>query len=218
MNKMLGLEVIFNPLLAFSPVVAVTVFAIVILIMINICYKFLVNQSEAKQIKDRIKEVNNTLRQEQKAGNTARVSELMSEVMKENSKMMKMTMKPMLASLIVVILFLPWLSGNYGDQTVNMADNKGNITINNNLYNVQRVGDTVTVGSVECTMPCRTNIGNATWNIQENGDNIQFARIVALLPIAIPVLFGDDLGWLGWYLIVSIPLMLLIRKSLKINI
>ena len=84
---------IFDPLLIFQPVIAITIFAIIIIIIINIGYKFLVNQQEAKQIKDRIKELNETLKKEQKEGNTSKVTEIMSETMKENSKLMRLTMK-----------------------------------------------------------------------------------------------------------------------------
>ena len=147
-------------------------------------------------------------------------------------------MKPMLVSLVIVFLFLPWASGNFGDQTANLVNDKGNITINNELYQTQLNGDTVTVTKSGATIATFTAtaseidrrflIGNdyyvlsyekAGGFIFTSPEHVKFARVVALLPegVSLP-LFGNEFGWLGWYLIISIPVMLLVRKSLKINI
>ena len=228
---------VFDPLLAFVPVIAVTIFAIVILIIINLIYKFLINQQEAKYIKERTKELNEQMKSEQKAGNNEKVKELMSQLMTENSKMMRLTMKPMLVSFIVIILFLPWLSSNFGDQTTELQNNAGNITIDDELYFVQLDGDQVSIegsaASISFTTSAieedrRFEINNKYYVIsyEEKGgfifthpEQMKFAKVVALLPegVSLP-LFGNEFGWLGWYLIVSIPLMILIRKILKINV
>ncbi len=41
-------------------------------------------------------------------------------------------------------------------------------------------------------------------------------KSVVLLPFALPF-FGSELGWIAWYLIVSIPLSLLFRKMLGVH-
>ena len=77
---------LFEPLLVFEPIVAVTIFAIIILLIINIFQRLLVNQQDAKQIKERSKEMNKQMREEQKAGNTEKVNEMMKDIMVENNK------------------------------------------------------------------------------------------------------------------------------------
>ena len=50
-----------------------------------------------------------------------------------------------------------------------------------------------------------------------NWDRVKLAMVVVSLPIRLPV-FGYNLGWLGWYFLVSIPLVILIRKLMKIYV
>jgi len=42
-------------------------------------------------------------------------------------------------------------------------------------------------------------------------------KSVAKLPFTLPY-FGNDFGWIMWYLIVSIPLSILLRKLLEVNL
>lgn len=209
------LDFLFAPLLAFQPIIAVSLFSIMILILINLFYKFLINQAEAKQIKDRIKELNQKMKEDQKSGKPT--NEAMSEIMQENNKMMKMNMKPMLASFVIIILFLPWLSGTYGDISVVLEENTGEVTIDSETYRVEKINEKIEVNElgISCEAPCRADIGDSTWNIEHYDNTVKFGRIIALLPIPLP-LFGDDLGWLGWYFIFSIPIIIIIRKILKI--
>lgn len=209
------LDFLFAPLLSFKPIIAVSLFSIMILIMINLMYKFLVNQSDSKQIKARIKELNEKMKEDQKNGKPT--NEAMSEIMQENNKMMKMNMKPMLASFVIIILFLPWLSGTYGDILVPLEENTGELTIGSQTYQVQKAGEKIEIDSlgISCEAPCRVDIEDNKWNIEYFDNTVKFGRIIALLPIPLP-LFGDDLGWLGWYFIFSIPIIILIRKILKI--
>lgn len=231
------LEFLFNPLLVFEPVLAVTVFAIIVLIMINLCYRFLINQQEAKQIKERTKELNRQMKEEQKHGNTQKVSELMKELMVENNKLMGKTMKPMLASFVIIILFFPWLHANYGDQTITMENNMANLTIAEEMYIAQVDGDKVDIIKNSATVASfsasasekdrRFALEDDNYVIsyeQEGGfifthpDQIKLAKVVAFLPNGINLpLFGNEFGWLGWYLMVSIPFVMLIRKILKIS-
>lgn len=204
----------------FSPTIGVLIFASIILIVINLFYRFLINQSEAEKIKNRINELNNEMKTYKDDKN--RQKELMSEILKENNKIMRMTLKPMLISFIIVILFLPFLAASYGDKYV-LVNNTANVTIDNEVYVVQKNDGNLQLtgkNSFSCSLPCRETINagmKSKWNIKQEGDNIKFERIVALLPFSLPF-FGDDLGWIAWYLITSIPLMILIRKMMGIKV
>ncbi len=210
---------LFAPLLVFKPVIVVSIFSTIILITINLLYRFLANQSEIRQIKERMNGINKEIKEKQKSGDTAEANKLMAEVMQENSRMMKMNMKPMMASFVIVILFLPWLSATFSDQVINLEGGSGEVTIAGETYMVEKTGSKVEVtgsSSVSCEPPCRKSIGGSLWNIYEDGDLVHFQMVVAVLPVALPF-FGDDLGWLGWYFIFSVPMIILIRKILKIS-
>ena len=200
-----------------NPALFVLSFSIVLLFVINLGYRFLINQNEAKAVKARVKELQDQSKYVRRQGNHKMASQIMSDSFRESSKLTKMTLKPMLVSLAVVFVFLPWLSGSYGDQVTELKDNKGNITINSNLYQISVSDKTLTIGNITCDSPCRKNIEGGLWNVNINSNKVEFARIVALLPVSLPV-FADDVGWLGWYLIISIPVMILQRKLLQIHV
>lgn len=223
-------DFLFNPLLTLEPMIVIIIFAGVILFIINLFQKFLVNQEEAKKIKEDIKEISKKMKEEQKQGNTEKANELMKEMMSKNSRVMAMTMKPMLFSFIVVILLFPWLANTYGDKIVMLEGNKGEVKINDVVYSIQRNEDKIIINNditINCNNPCVKDFNDQKLVIsyKESGcflffcnpERIEFARIIAFLPVTLPF-FGNDIGWLGWYLMVSVPIAMIIRKALKISV
>ncbi|MBI4170080.1 MAG: DUF106 domain-containing protein [Candidatus Aenigmarchaeota archaeon] len=215
------LEFLFNPLLSLSPALAVLIFSGIILVIINVFYKVLINQNAAKAIKDRQKEISKKLQAERKAGNTDKMNALMKESLQENSKLMRMTLKPMIVSFIIVIIFLPWLHSVYGDGFGQISDSKGTVKLNGVDYSFSIDNNGITVDNAAaykgpCDAQCVAVNGNA-YEITREGDKVKFGPIVASLPFALPLL-GYTAGWLGWYILVSIPLVIIIRKLMKIYV
>ena len=215
------LNSIFGFLLGYHPIIAVTVFGLIVLVLINIFYKILINQNEAKQVKDRTKEINKLMNEARKAGKKEESDKLLSEMMRENSRLMKMSLKPMIISFIIVILLLPWPADVYGDKIVNIENNAGKLNIHGYEHNVELTGDDIKVtqesGTVSCTLPCVEEIGGNTFEVTKKGTNVKFAPVVALMPISFPIT-GNTFGWLGWYILSSVPLAILIRKFMKIYV
>ena len=87
------LEFLFGFLLNFPPAFSVFIFSIIILFVINIFYKILVNQQHAKEVKQRTRDISKEMKEAQKAGDKDKSKKLMGELMSQNSKMMRMTMK-----------------------------------------------------------------------------------------------------------------------------
>ncbi len=149
--------VLENIAAGFSPIIFISIYSFLLLILINVFYRILVNQTKAKQTKDLITELSKKMKESQKAGNTEESKKAMSQLMQEQGSLMRMSMKPMLVSLVIVVIFLPEMSNIYG------------------------------------------------------------STYVANLPFALPYV-GASLGWLGWYILFSIPAAILIRKLLKISV
>ncbi len=215
------LEFLFNPLLSLQSALAVLIFSAVILVIINVFYKILINQRAAKAIKDRQKELSKKMQDERKAGHTDKMNALMKESLQENSKLMRMTLKPMIVSFIVVIIFLPWLQSVYGDRLGQANNDTGTIGLGNVNYTFTVNGGYASIaGSAEhkggCDAQC-LRIDGRSYEITREGGNTKFAPIVAIFPFALP-LFGNTAGWLGWYILVSIPLVIIIRKLMKIYV
>jgi uncharacterized membrane protein (DUF106 family) len=212
------------------------IFSFLVLFIVNVLQKLLVNQEEAKKIKEEVKELGNQMKEEQKQGNSTKATELMKEMMSKNSKMMSMTMRPMLVSFVVIILILPWLSGHYGDKMIALQDSEGNITIGSESYTVQKSyedllvmkgGTTIFNVMMTASEDDRSLEIDGNWYVvsyEEAGgfilthpEQMKLSRVVAFLPVTLPY-FGNNLGWLGWYLILSVPVALIIRRALKISV
>lgn len=211
------LDVLFSPLLSFNPALSVFIFSAIVITLINVFQKVLVKQHEAKQIKEKLQSLNAEIKQAQKEDNKQKVNELFSEIMRENNRLMGMSMKPMMASLVIVAVFLPWIASAYGDMETSLNEGSGKIEIRKEAYEITKNGNDLQIGDVKCTLPCRESIGGYEWNIISEGSKIKFSRIVAFLPIGLP-LVGNELGWLGWYFLSSIPIVIVLRKALKISI
>jgi uncharacterized membrane protein (DUF106 family) len=221
----MALEFLFNPLLGAQPALSILIFAFIILVIINVFYKVLVNQREAKAIKERQKDISKRMQTERKAGNMDKMNALMKESLQENSKMMKMTLKPMLVSFVIVIIFLPWLNVTYGDVFAPVNNGTGivNLRGTNHTFSVSDSNITVSGatdyrnGKLQCDTANCLAIDGRHYEISKNGDNLKFSTVVAVFLFAVPIL-GYDVGWLGWYILVSIPLVIIIRKAMKIYI
>lgn len=199
-------------LLPFPPVISLLIVSFVVLLTINLGYKFLIDQQQAKRTKERINDLRKKM--DSAKDDKKKTAELFSEIMKENTGLMRMTFKPMLLSLLLFFLVFPLITAEYGDVVV--AGNATNVTLGNAAYPV-RVADNAMSAPVQCAMPCRTSVASNVWNIQRENGNIRFGRIVAFPPVPLPFV-GDDLGWIGWYFLSSIPLVILLRKLLKIYV
>jgi len=221
-----------NPLLdfisIFEPSIGIIIFATIVLGIINLCYKYLVNQKEAKIIKLRIKELSEEMKKYQKEKNIEKVNEILRESMQENSKLMRMTMKPMLISFIVIIILLPGIA-NLFVYSAPLINNVGNVTINNEIYYVEKSDGLIIVkgndffANFSTSTKVNKQISGGAWYIsyKQGGlfggpERVEFERVVAFLPgFSLPIV-GNDFGWLGWYILVSIPLAIIIRKVLGI--
>ncbi|MBU3905345.1 MAG: DUF106 domain-containing protein [Nanoarchaeota archaeon] len=102
------LSTIFAPLLALHPAIGEGILAISIVFVITLFYKYLVKQDDMKDIRDQIKAKQKEAKEVQKT-NPEQAQKMTSEILALTNKQMKMTFKPMLVSMMFVILLFPWL-------------------------------------------------------------------------------------------------------------
>jgi len=168
------------------------------MVLINIFYKILIKQRDAKALKERVNAIRDEMKAAQKERNTDKTGELMKEFLSNQNKLMRMTLKPMLVSFIIFILILPLINGMFGDVSVPAADGAGNVTLGGATYVTTKTGANLTASDAR-------------------KDKVVFARVITHLPVPLPY-FGSMLGWLGWYFLCSIPLALIVRRLLKIYV
>jgi uncharacterized membrane protein (DUF106 family) len=203
-----------------NPTVAITLIAIVILVIIQAFYRFLIDQNKAKQVKDRIQQLSSEARKSR--GDEAKSKELMKESMAEQNKLMRMNMKPMILSFVIVAILLPYMAALYSDVVVPLNESGSLISpvpesatkLLGEGFTLTKAGSDISVGGAkpfDCQLPCRQTIDGNVWKVLADGRNVKFELIAATLPTGLPLVGGWELGWIWWYILVSIPLSLIIR-------
>ncbi len=103
------LNTLFAPIISLPPIFAEMVLASIIIFVITIFYKYLINQDKMKQIKADVKGYQKKIKELQKE-DPEKVKPIMADMMKLTNKQMKMSFKPMIPTMIFVLLFLPWMA------------------------------------------------------------------------------------------------------------
>lgn len=111
-------DVIFSPLAVFKPHISLLIVSVILTLVVIILNRLTVKRNVVKDIKKRMEDIRESLTQAQKAGNKEEVSKFLAEMMKMNSQYMKQTFKALIISMIVLALFLPWLTHTYGGSVV----------------------------------------------------------------------------------------------------
>lgn len=191
----------FEFITTLMPAVAIFIFSLIVVLIINLCYKFLINQNKIKLLKKRIKDLNKKVKKDKE-----NVQKYLTEIIQLNNKLMAMTIKPMFISMILILLILPGLSSFYGNI-------KFKESVNIEGYQIVKENNIIKINNKSCTLPCRIKIGNFHWNIYEN----ELERVSAFSPIMLPII-GDDFGWFSWYILCTFMLMLITKKLMGIEI
>ncbi|MFA6461592.1 MAG: EMC3/TMCO1 family protein [Candidatus Woesearchaeota archaeon] len=108
------LDPAFNPiflwLLNLSPFWGLVVLALVISILVTLVYKYFTDQGEMKKLKEQQKEFQQ--RMKELRSNPEEMMKVQKEAMKANMGYMKHSFKPMLITMIPVLLIFGWMAGH----------------------------------------------------------------------------------------------------------
>lgn len=199
----------------FSITIDIILIASAIAIVTNVFYRLLVDQQNARYSRERIRELNAKMKEQQKLQDKKEVDALFKEVMSEQGKLMRMSFKPMIASLVITLLAVPWIGSIYGDKLIELKDGKGSVLLDAGLIEVS--GNSVSAGGRACEMPCTLDAGGYSFNAEPSGGSVKIAPLAASLPFSVPFV-GNDLGWLGWYFLSFLFVMMASRRLLKIYV
>lgn len=214
-----------------TPLIIVGLVSLVMSFLLALSNKILVDQDKVKEIKAKLNGLKKKMNDAQKSGNQKEVQKYVSQMMKASQEQMRMNTKPMLMSFIIIIPVLGLLGGMYSDIPVNFDGN------NTAFFNYQNLHLPVTKSMESGNLIFQVNgesksMGNI---VRLNGDDfeinkncrfvfffcsepekeIKLSRIVVWLPFSFPF-FGNNFGWLGWYILLSFPFTQLFRKLLGV--
>src|SRR5438552_8139064 len=102
-------DLFLSPLTLLNPSVALIVIASILTVVVFAINRMLVNKNTVKQIKDKMEDTREKLTKAQKEGNKEEIFKHMSDLWQTNNQYIRLSMKTMVVSLVIVSLFLPWI-------------------------------------------------------------------------------------------------------------
>ena len=104
------LNVIFGPIIWQGyEYLSIIVITAIVTFVITMFYRYLVDQNKIREIKQKQKEMQKEIEELQKV-DPEEAKKKMSEMFKHTNEIMKMSFKPMILSIVIVVLFFPWMS------------------------------------------------------------------------------------------------------------
>lgn len=205
-----------------EPVLMIMIISTVVSFTLALSYKLLTNQEELKGVNEELKELNAKFKEAQKNKDQKELMKLQTRMLEINSKKMKNTMKPMMASFLIIIpVFVFIFPALYGDLVVKLDDSlAGTAEFGGKSANVQFVkeGSAIVINGEEKTPQQTMEIGDKEFVFKSFDDGkkeVTLKMIAVNLPFSMPI-WGERLGWLGWYILFSIPLTSVFRKVLGV--
>lgn len=223
---------VFTPLLGLgSPLTGarITIIAVSIVLsgIISIVYYLLMDVDAYQELKEKREALNKKMKEARNEGDTEQANEHMKEMASMQKEFFMLMMKPMLASMVLFFFLLPWMYTTFTPiVTMSPADSgyEGTLQYNGYSQSMSISGSnatTVQIGGSDYEVGETFSMDGLRWkvlNINTDGEQAttKFAAEIVPLPVALP-LVGDELGWLGTYILVSIPFTFIFRKMLGIQ-
>ncbi len=227
-------NIIFQPLLALGPYWAMAIFSVILAFTFSMFYKMLLDVERQQEIKDKINEYQEKMKEAREDDDSEEASEHMKKTLELNQKMMMLNFKPMLATMFFVALIFPWFGATFSP-AVELTEQEDNIYTGEFVYGGESVDVTVenssettlTIGEEEMTMGDSFRMHGIDWNTARFGDNggwfstaegtiLRLQAEFIPLPFSLPIA-GNVLNWLGFYIIMAMPLTFIFRKLLGVS-
>lgn len=221
-------DTIFQPVLALGPHISLFLFSALLAGLFSVIYWLFLDIDRADRIKKKISKYQDRMKEAREEDEHEKASKHFKKTLQLNQKFMMLNMKPMLATMVFVALLFPWLGATYAPTThldsVNESAYSGTFEFAGNQVPVEAFNRS---GQIEFTLGGETftdNIINAhglDWQVtsfEKTDAGAEFranGRFVEL-PFSLP-LIGDAFNWLGFYILVVMPLTFIFRKLLGVQ-
>ena len=229
---------LFQPLLAAGPYVSLGAFSAVLALIFSVIYWWLLDVERQQELKDKVQEKQEERKELQEEGRDDEVKEVMGDMMELNQSMMMLNIKPMLATFVFVGLFFPWLGSTYApaaelSETGNQSYS-GNLTYAGDTVPVTVTNSSDVVVEVDGSSAQPGGFVSALgvdWQVAKfsesggggflffggggDGPRVKFNAEFVPLPVSLPFV-GSVLNWLGFYILITMPLSIVFRKMLGV--
>lgn len=224
----------FQPLLAQGPYISLAVIAAMLAAAFSLLYWLILDKERRDEIKEKLDKQQKKMKKAQKADDKD-ASEYMKKSFELNRKFMMINFKPSIATMVLVALIFPWLGATYSP-AINLQETGNNTFQGNFTYAQQQTPLTVNNATENVTIQIEDQqyaVGDVykahgiDWRIADfyykeggftttEGYKLKMSAEFIQLPFSIPFA-GDEFNWLGFYIIILMPLSILFRKLLGVQ-
>ena len=222
---------VFQPLLAAGPYVSLGFFSAALAALFAVIYWFLLDVERADEIKDKLNKYQDKMKEARENDKDDEASKHLKKTLQLNQKFMMLNIKPMLATIVFVGLFFPWLGNTYAPNVdMNQTDNStftGQLQYAGNTQELKVSNESsVLVESGNSTAGIKEDIEvlGVRWQVagfqslQNEDSDAQLKLNAEFVPLPVNLPFvGNALNWLGFYFILIMPLTYVFRKLLGVQ-
>lgn len=223
------LDLIFAPILALNPIFSILILTILMSLIFTISNKMFINQAILKQIKKESKEVQEKIKIARKNNNEKKINKLMKKTMELSNKQMKMTLKPMLITMPIILLVFAWIPTNYGNIAAPLENNTAEFEIDNITYNLTALeynNENIPINFKDSLNNTKINLYDSIdiddrefillYDKKDEKETLTLEYLKIDLPFPLPIA-GDSVGWLGFYILISLPATTILRIILGVE-
>lgn len=230
-------DALFQPLLLLGPYVSLGFFSAVLAGMFSLIHWHLLDVEKADEIKEKLSDHQDKMKEARKNDESDKASEHMQKTMELNQKLMKLNMRPMIGTMLFVVLIFPWLGATYAP-AIDLNETSENVYTGELEY----AGKAKTITVDNSTSPATVefngqearvreviNVMGVDWQIARFGEKkggflglgggsgavLKLNAEFIPLPFTLPFV-GGALNWLGFYIVIAMPLTYLLRKVLGV--
>ena len=223
---------IFQPLLVMGPYISLGFFSAALAGLFAVIYWVFLDIEKADEIKEKLNKYQDKMKEAREDDKHDKASKHLKKTLQLNQKFMMLNMKPMIATIVFVGLFFPWLGNTYAP-TIQMNETANNTFTGNMHYagqsanmTVENTSEQIEVISGSTTAGIKGDIEalDVTWQVssfdkaqsETHDAKLRLNAKFVPLPVSLPFV-GDALNWLGFYFILIMPLTYLFRKALGVQ-
>lgn len=222
---------VFQPMLAMGPYVSLGFFSAALAGIFSLIYWWLLDTDRADKIKDKLEHHQDKMKKARQNDESDKASQHMQKTLKLNQKFMMLNFKPMIATMVFVALIFPWLGFTYSPtvdlQSTGNHSFTGNITYAGQSSQIEVINNTepvINYNSQNASLHENFDASGITWEVmgfnQASGDNVDAKLNINAVFIPLPGSYpfvGKALNWLGFYIILMMPLSYAFRKALGVQ-
>lgn len=228
-------DTVFHPILAMGPYVSLGFFSFCLAGLFSLIYWYMLDIERAEEVKEKISTYQDKMKEARNNDKTDKASEHMQKTMELNQRLMKLNLKPMIGTMIFVGLLFPWLGATFApaveltqtgentfkgnltyaqrDVPLTVINESGNVTVETGDQ-TSKIGESITAHGVRWDVK-NFKEHNGGIFAEAKGHILKANARFVDLPVSIP-LAGDALNWLGFYIIIAMPLTYIFRKMLGV--